>query len=252
MYKIPARTLFLGKRLIYMPQCHSTNEIAAQILDQSSTSEGTVVITDRQLRGKGQWGNSWTTADFMNLTLSVILKPSFLAMGNRFYLNVITALGVRQAANKLLNVPVFVKWPNDVMTAGGKLAGILIENQVQGHVLTHSVVGIGLNVNQLEFNVSSATSLAAVSGKQFELNEVFELLIECVEACYLRLRNGHYESLKNLYEEFLYWKGELHTFAAGDELFQGRIRGIDPAGQLQIESEGEVRSFGVRQVRYLT
>src|SRR5690606_33679434 len=146
-----------GKRLVYMPQCHSTSEIAAQIRHQSSAVEGTVVITDRQLRGKGQRGNTWITEDSRNLTLSILHKPSFLLPRNQFYLNVVTALGVQQAVSRLLKVPVFVKWPNDIMTEGGKLAGVLIENQLQGQAITHSIVGIGLNVNQLQFSIPTAT-----------------------------------------------------------------------------------------------
>lgn len=251
MYKIPARTLFLGKRLIYVPQCHSTNEIAAQIVDQSSVAEGSVVITDRQLKGKGQWGNSWITEDFRNLTFSIVLKPNFLSLGNRFYLNIISALGVRQAVSDLLKTPVWVKWPNDIMTEGGKLAGILIENQLQGQTIAYSVVGIGLNVNQLEFIVPAATSLAIVSGDQFDLPQVLERLLECIEACYLQLRHGAFAALKESYESNLYWKDEPHTFTAGDEIFKGIIRGIDAGGQLHVDSERGPRHFGIKQVRYI-
>ena len=251
LYKIPAKTLFLGKRLIYVPQCHSTNEIAAQIVDQSSVAEGTTVITDRQLKGKGQWGNSWITEDFKNLTFSIVLKPTFLALGNRFYLNIIIALGVRKAVSTLLKTPVWVKWPNDIMTERGKLAGILIENQLQGQTIAHSVAGVGLNVNQLEFSIPSATSLAIVSGDQFALPQVLETLMECIEAYYLMLRQGALESLKVSYEASLYWKDELHTFATAEETFKGIIKGVDADGQLQVESEGGVRHFNIKQVRYI-
>ena len=251
LYKIPARTLFLGKRMIYMPQCHSTNEIAAQILDQSSVAEGTVVITDRQFEGKGQRGNSWITEDFMNLTFSIVLKPSFLSLGNRFYLNIVTALGVRKAAGLLLKARVLIKWPNDIMTEEGKLSGILIENQLRRQTIAHSVAGIGLNVNQLEFTIPTATSLAAVSGNQFDLAQVLETLLECIEGYYLQLRQGALEQLKESYEASLYWKDELHTFAAGNEKFQGTIRGVDSDGQLHVESDIGPRRFGIKQVRYI-
>lgn len=251
LYKIPARTLFLGKRLIYVPQCHSTNELAAQIADQSSVVEGTVVITDRQLKGKGQRGNSWITEDFMNLTFSLVLKPTFLDLENRFYLNVVSALAVRKTVSALLKTPVWVKWPNDIMTGGGKLAGILIENQLQGQTIAYSVAGIGLNVNQLEFSVPAATSLAIVSGDQFDLSRILENLLECIEAHYLQLRQGALEALKASYESNLFWKDELHTFAAGEEVFKGIIRGVGPGGQLNVHTGKGPRHFSIKQIRYI-
>ena len=251
LYKIPAKTLFLGKRLIYVPQCHSTNEIAAQIVDQSSVVEGAVVITDRQLKGKGQWGNSWITEDFRNLTFSLLLKPTFLDLERRFYLNIIAALGVRKTVSALLKAPAWVKWPNDIMTEGGKIAGILIENQLHGQSIAYSVVGIGLNVNQLQFSVPGATSLAIATGAQFELPGVLETLLECIEACYLQLRNGGHEALKNDYESHLYWKDEWHTFSAGEETFKGIIRGVDEGGLLHVHTAGGARHFSTKQIRYI-
>lgn len=252
MYKIPARTLFTGKRLIYVPECHSTNDLAAQILDQSVAYEGTVVITDRQLHGRGQRGNTWTSADFLNLTLSVVLRPTFLGIENQFFLNIVAALAVRDTVLQFLTSPVFVKWPNDVIVRNGKIAGILIENQLQGSAIQASVVGIGLNVNQTDFAIPSATSLALQTGRQFKTAAVFETLMECLEAQYLQLRRGKQDLLRKAYHDALYGRGEVRRFATSDREFSGTIMGVDLSGRLRVESGGVTTSYGMQEIRYLS
>jgi BirA family biotin operon repressor/biotin-[acetyl-CoA-carboxylase] ligase len=213
--------------------------------------EGTVVITDRQLRGRGQRGNSWISADFMNLTLSVVFRPTFLSIGDQFLLNVVASLGVHDAIRELLPVPVFVKWPNDVIAGGGKIAGILIENQLQGRSIQASVVGIGVNVNQTDFGLPTATSLALQAGRPFDTGAVFEILMECLEGRYLQLRQGGQDALRKAYHDALYGKGEQRRFAAEDREFWGTIMGVDSSGYLQIDAGGVTGSFGMKEIRYL-
>ncbi|HEX7016619.1 MAG TPA: biotin--[acetyl-CoA-carboxylase] ligase [Cyclobacteriaceae bacterium] len=235
-----------------MPDCHSTNDLAAQILDQSVVHEGTVVITDRQLRGRGQRGNSWISADFLNLTLSLVLRPTFLSIQDQFFLNMVASLGVHDAVRRLLNDGVFVKWPNDVLVGSGKIAGILIENQLQGQAIQASIVGIGLNVNQTVFEFPTATSLALQGGHSFETGAVFEALMECLEARYLQLRQGYLDFLRQAYHDALYGRGELRHFATGDREFWGTIIGVDPSGYLQIDSGGVTTSYRVQEIRYIS
>lgn len=250
MYKIPARTLFLGKRLIYMPECHSTNDIAAQILDQPSTHEGTVVITDHQLRGRGQRGNTWVTAKHQNLTFSIVLQPSFLAPQDQFYLNVVVSLGVHNLLQELLREPVYVKWPNDVIVEKGKIAGILIENQLQGFRLAHCIAGVGVNVNQRDFPVPNAASISGITGRDHSLPDVLELLLSRIEDKYLRLREGKRNSLRDEYLGVMYWKDEVRSFSSGGQRFEGRITGIDEHGQLCVWVDGSTRRFGVKEIQF--
>jgi BirA family biotin operon repressor/biotin-[acetyl-CoA-carboxylase] ligase len=251
LYKIPARTLFTGKRLIYVPECHSTNDLATQILDQSLAHEGTVVITDRQLRGRGQRGNAWVSADYLNITLSVVLRPTFLSLQDQFYLNIVASLAVRDTVLQFVSVPAFVKWPNDVIARNGKIAGILIENQLHKSSIQASVVGIGLNVNQTAFDIPSATSLALQAGQLFDNGVVFEVLMECLEARYLVLRQGKLNLLRQAYYDVLYGRGEIRRFAAGGREFSGTITGVDALGQLQVDSGGTTTSYSMQEIRYL-
>ena len=148
MYKIPANTLFVGKNLVFVPDCPSTNTLALQITQQSPAKEGTLVITDNQTAGKGQRGNVWEAEPRQNLTFSLILKPGFLAVSKQFYLNVVICLALKDYLMEKISRTVYIKWPNDILVHEKKISGVLIENQLQGAHISNSIVGIGLNMNQ--------------------------------------------------------------------------------------------------------
>jgi BirA family biotin operon repressor/biotin-[acetyl-CoA-carboxylase] ligase len=193
LYKIPARPLFLGKNLISVPECHSTNTALQALHDTSPQTEGTIFITAHQSAGRGQRGNSWEAEPGKNITFSVLLNPAFLPPADQFKLNMAVALGVAHGLQGLINAQVLVKWPNDLWVRERKVGGILIENQLRGHHLSSSIVGIGINVNQQRFQSPLATSLAVEAGHEFQLQEVLEAVAESLEGEYLRLRAGSAE-----------------------------------------------------------
>ncbi|MBL7858717.1 MAG: biotin--[acetyl-CoA-carboxylase] ligase [Cyclobacteriaceae bacterium] len=252
MYKIPANTLFLGKNLIFMPECHSTNDLALKLCQRGEVSEGTLVITQHQIAGKGQRGNAWETEPGMNLTFSLIVKPSFLNVSDQFYLSMITSLGVHDfLSRKSLPAEVRIKWPNDVMVNEKKICGILIENQLQGIQLQTSVLGIGLNINQQHFNHPTATSLSQLDQCTHDLQTELENLLSCLEARYLQLRQANMELIKMDYLSSLYWRLEKHWFTSQGNDFEGTILGIDTAGRLQVEVEGNLQIFDLKEIAYL-
>ena len=252
MYKIPAKTLFIGKNLIYVPECHSTNDLAARIINQPSGLDGTIIVTDKQIKGRGQRGNQWLSEPGMNLTFSIILKPTFISPRDQFFLTRVISLAIHDLLKALIEWSAFIKWPNDLMVNDKKICGILIENQLRGNEIIHTIVGIGLNVNQENFNLSSATSLALITSKQFHLPSLLEALLENIEARYLALRNGKLKALENAYLDAMYWRNELHTFSSNEELFQGSIIGLDPIGKLLIYVNGTVRSFDAKEIVYVS
>jgi BirA family transcriptional regulator, biotin operon repressor / biotin---[acetyl-CoA-carboxylase] ligase len=249
LYKIPANTLFMGKNLVFVPECHSTNTLAHD-LTSSSLLDGTVVITSNQTAGRGQRGNTWSVEPGMNLTFSLVVKPSFLTVNNQFFLNVFTSLAIHDLLRDKLNAIVRIKWPNDLLAGDRKLCGILIENQIQGQQVSKSVIGIGLNVNQQHFSFPGATSMAAEEGVLFELNTVFELLLIHLEQRYLQLREGRLPELKAEYLKHLYRLNEEHFFSTASNRFSGRITGIDESGKLVIESDGKMKTFGFQEIKF--
>lgn len=251
MYKIPANTLFLGKQVVFVPECHSTNTLALQLSHKPSTTEGTVVITNHQTAGRGQRGNTWEAAPGMNLTFSTILRPAFLPVEDQFYLTIVVSLALHDYLGTKTEKPIAIKWPNDILVHEKKICGILIENQVQGSRLTTAVAGIGLNVNQQHFDTPTATSLIQITGKEEDLETVLHGLLECLEARYLQLRRQDHDSLKEAYLARLYARHEQRRFSSPRETFEGSIRGVDESGRLAVETADGLKYFGIKEVSLL-
>lgn len=250
MYKIPASTLFLGKNLVFVPECHSTNDLALQLCQQSQAVEGTLVITDQQTRGRGQRGNTWEAEPGQNLTFSLVLRPASLPVKNQFYLNIIASLAIVDFL-KRFGLSSEVKWPNDVMVNGRKVSGILIENQVRGTHFDHVVVGIGLNINQENFSAGKPTSLKLETGKSHELSNCLDDLLKNLEARYLQLREEKWSALKEAYIRAMFWFQERRTFASGEETFEGMIAGIDEAGKLVVQHGNRLRTFDLKEISFV-
>ncbi|WP_375415890.1 biotin--[acetyl-CoA-carboxylase] ligase [uncultured Hymenobacter sp.] len=251
---ITPNTFFTGQQLIWLPNCPSTNSEAQALVGQNRASEGCTVITDEQTAGRGQRGNRWEAAPGENLTLSVVLHPTFLAAPAQFALSQAVALTLHDWASALLgessSPALKVKWPNDLYFHDQKLGGVLLENTLTGPKIQHSIVGIGLNVNQLQFGVPTATSLARLTGRRYQLPAVAARLLECLERRYLQLRAGQLGSLRQQYLRALYRYQETHFFEVGGRVVSGQIVGVDEDGRLAVAIAGELRRFGLQEIRY--
>jgi BirA family biotin operon repressor/biotin-[acetyl-CoA-carboxylase] ligase len=251
VYKIPAKTLFAGKNLVYVPQCHSTNTLAAELGQKVETPEGTVVITDHQTAGRGQRGKTWEAQPGKNLTFSLILKPDFLAAKDQFQLNEAISVGIaRYISSRVVHKKVAIKWPNDILVQDKKVCGILIENHVNRESIACSIVGIGLNINQQSFAETNAESIGMITGLDYHLHVEFEVLLHALEACYLDLKKGKQVELGNNYLDLLYRKDEIHLFTSRGEVFEGIISGVNEDGKLRINVGGADRVFAAREVAF--
>lgn len=255
MYKIQPKTLFVGQTLIYLPSCQSTNDEASACIARSSGPEGTLVVTDRQTAGRGQRGSIWEAQPGQNLTISLILRPSFLKATEQFQLNMAVSLGLYDTLQPLLGGhPLRIKWPNDLYVGDRKLGGILIENTIQGYNLAWSVVGMGLNVNQTGFAYPTATSLQQLVPlpEGYDLPGLLTQLCEKFEPRYWQLRAGAVGTLNAAYEQTLYRKGEEAWYEADGVRFRGTITGVDASGRLLMETATGTRSFGFKDVKFIT
>lgn len=241
--------ILLGKVLHEHALVGSTNDQAKILLSKSKPAEGTVIIAHHQHRGKGQYGNLWNAQPGENLTFSIVLYPKFLSAAKQFLLSQAVALGIRDALKPMLPGPVAIKWPNDIMASGKKVCGILIENSVQGHLLADSVVGIGINVNQTNFDgLPHASSLALLAGQPFDLNLVLHKVLTNIEGCYLQLLAGREQQIGQQYLQHLYLLNQPARFQAMGQTFDGTIRGIDASGRLLIEDATGTKAYGVKEV----
>ncbi|WP_436515284.1 biotin--[acetyl-CoA-carboxylase] ligase [Ekhidna sp. To15] len=251
MHKIFAKPLFLGKKVVFLPQCHSTNDELVQMTRNFNEPEGTLVYTNEQQSGKGQRGNIWTAEPGKNILMSLLLRPKFLPPANQFNLNLITGLAIVDTLKEFLSGNIFLKWPNDVYINEKKIAGVLIENNLRGATLESSVVGIGLNVNQKGFEMSTATSLAMESSKDFEREDILEKLLCNIEKWYLKLKAGKTEEILNDYHDLLMWRGEKRIFKSERGEFEGEIIGIDHLGRLAVEQDGNLKYFGIKEIQFI-
>ncbi len=251
MYKIPANTLFVGKNLVYVPVCHSTNSLALDISQKAATPEGTLVVCDHQQAGRGQRGNGWEAEPNKNLHFSVILKPTFLAIADQFLLNQSISLAVVDCLSEQLSLDAKIKWPNDIFINTKKVGGILIENSLSGDILQQSVIGIGLNVNQERFEAVNASSLSRISNHYFSLAGMLEQLLEKIESRYLQLKRGERHAIQNEYLQKLFRINETHSYIADNIEFDGEIIGVDERGRLILKTSSEEKYFDVKQVRFV-
>lgn len=241
----------MGKKIITLPACDSTNTVLASLVETNGLDEGSVVITENQTKGRGQAGNQWMTEPGANLTLSILLKPIFLEPGRQFFLNMVVGLAVCDAIKAVAGLPALLKWPNDVLIHDQKVCGILIENQLHGQQFVQAVVGIGLNVNQEKFAWAGATSLKALAGHGFDKSDTLTVLMEQLELRYNQLRRGEGRLLTEQYHEFLYRRAEQHLFEENGKEFSGVITGVDEIGRLCIDTDKGQRKFNFKEVSFI-
>lgn len=213
--------------------------------------EGFTVYTGYQTNGRGQRGNHWQAEPDQNLMLSIILKPNFLLASDQFYLNMVVSLAVFDALKTYLPEKLKVKWPNDIYFDNQKLGGILIENSIQGNFLSSSIVGIGLNVNQLSFENANACSLRNVLGNEIDLGILLASVLERIEHFYFVLKNQDFIFLKNEYLKILFRLNEWHQFKKSSLVFNGKIAGVDNFGRLFIETDFSLETFDFKEVEFI-
>ena len=249
---IRPETLFTGQPTIWLPTCGSTNTELQGLLLQNRASEGCAVITGHQTQGRGQRGNVWQAAAHENLLLSVLWRPVFLAASRQFLLSQAVALAVHDWAAALLGPDprLRLKWPNDVYFGAQKLGGILIENSLSGPHLQHSIVGLGLNVNQAHFDLPTATSLAALTGRAYALPTLAARLLEALERRYLQLRAGQVARLRTDYLAVLYRYQEPAMFIVDGRTVGGQIVGIEEDGRLAVQLGPELRRFALQEIKF--
>jgi BirA family biotin operon repressor/biotin-[acetyl-CoA-carboxylase] ligase len=236
--------------LIQLSTVDSTNNYAANLLKTTNVVNGTTILTKRQENGRGQLGTKWHTAPGKNLVLSTIIFPA-LKIERAFYLNIAVSLAVNSAL-KEVGIASKVKWPNDIYVDGNKIAGILIENQIQGKLVNSSILGLGLNVNQLIFpDEINATSIAIEKGFEMEVEEFFRKYFVQLDFYCDLLMQSNFDLLLKKYYAVLYRFMEPCRFKDKEGIFEGQISGIDATGKLQILSEKGMTKYDLKEVQFI-
>jgi BirA family biotin operon repressor/biotin-[acetyl-CoA-carboxylase] ligase len=246
----------IGKNTVRLEETDSTNRYLMDWLSREKPEEGTLVITSYQSAGRGMERNTWESGKGMNLTFSFVIYPDFLAADAQFYLNKAISLGVYDVVAAAIgnHGAVSVKWPNDIYIGDHKVAGMLIQTGVKGNRFEFAVVGIGLNVNQEIFlgDAPNPVSLKGVTGRDFNLDELLQATLDCIEARIRMLRQGNKPEIDGDYLKALYRFGELSDYIYKDNLIRARIKGVSRYGQLQLEIPGEkLIECDLKEVRFV-
>jgi len=248
-------TLFVGQNLIKLKEVDSTNNFLKDLLSKSEPlAEGTVIMADNQVSGRGQQQLVWQTEPGKNISISLYLKPAFLPLNKQFYLNMAVSLAVREALGDFIAEGVKIKWPNDIYYSNKKMGGILIENTLTGAVIKSSVIGIGLNINQVIFAESignKATSLMQIIQKETDLMNILQKISIFMEKYYLLLKSGSYDILHKNYLSQLYHYDVKASYFANGEVFEGVIKGVDERGRLIMHTAKEQKTFNFKEIEFI-
>ncbi len=251
IYLLPMQ--IIGNQVIRLQDVDSTNNYAANLIIATEPPEGTVILAYNQFGGKGQRGSVWLAEPGANLTLSVILYPRRIAASTQFYLSKMVAVALADAVDEITGLRAEIKWPNDILLNGKKVAGILIENSVCGNYLSQAIVGMGLNINQQNFaGLPQASSIAIEASKEYDKEKVLEKLLSLFDYYYMVLLRGNHSKLNELYLEKLFRFKKEALFRIEGEIESGMIIGVKENGRLEVElSPGHIMEFENKEIEFI-
>jgi BirA family biotin operon repressor/biotin-[acetyl-CoA-carboxylase] ligase len=240
-------------KLIKLDAIDSTNEFLKGLSNKEDLENFTVVTAENQTKGKGQMGAVWNSEVGKNLIMSVLVKDFLSEINEIFNLNIAVATAVITALKKQ-NIPnLSIKWPNDILSANKKIGGILIENSIKSDGTILSIVGLGLNVNQTNFEgLPKASSLAVVMEHELNKEELLSAIVTQLEANVEESKQNP-TSLRQQFVDLLFKKGEPMPFTnQKEEKFMAIIQGISPVGRLQVLLEDDsVAEFDIKEIQML-
>ena len=242
---------YIGNHTIRLDSVDSTNNYAAKLLNQTKIPFGTVIMAQYQSAGRGQRGSHWSGENGENLTFSILIDGAQLKNTPFFLLSKCVAISIKKLIEQFTNKNVSLKWPNDVYVAKKKIAGILIENQWKGSNLYASIIGIGINVNQIKFSDElNATSLKLLSNDHHELENLLSQFCESFNQIYHLLLDGQFQKINMDYQSALFFLNKKCQFLIEDKLEDVFIRDVDNDGLIKLEKlNGEIGTYSLNQAR---
>ncbi|MBK8847914.1 MAG: biotin--[acetyl-CoA-carboxylase] ligase [Bacteroidetes bacterium] len=218
----------------------STNIYAANLLAANPKSF-TTIVARYQIAGRGQQQNKWESNDGENLLMSTIFKPNQLHTTNLYSLYMASSLAVCALLDNHLNTKSVIKWPNDILVDGSKIAGILIENSIRGTLVQDCIVGVGLNVNQHHFSTYNipAASMHTIGGSNYDIKEIAYKLLQSIKKYLGLLDEGDFENLRKEYLAKLYGFQTLIPFRKNKMIFNGKIIDISETGGLIVSVDDD-------------
>jgi len=230
--------VFGRKEIIHFRETDSTNARARELADQGAP-EGTLVVAERQTQGRGRKGRTWFSPSGAGIYASLILRPS-IPPNEATRITFLTAVSAAEALLHLTDLNVRIKWPNDILVNGRKLAGILTEISTERGAVDYAVVGLGMNVNTPAFPDDireRATSILIETGKRFPRTDLLREYLRQQEAYLRRLRTSGFEPILMRWKELTDSIGRQIRVEMTDKTYVGWVEDIDPAGILILKDK---------------
>ncbi len=242
----------IGEEIIDLREIDSTNNYAMRLINQGIASHGLIVKADYQTNGKGQHGNVWTSEQGKNLLLSVILDTQEFPLEDQFILNACFCNAVASLLMEHYEIKdVRIKWPNDVFVGNRKIAGLLMENVLRGSLWQYAIVGIGININQVQFPLlNRTTSLKLLLNKEQRIKQSENFLIKAMNANYAVFLKDP-EGIFNEYQQMLIGYDKKISFKKKGEMFTGSVMGVSKSGELLLHYDGSVKKFRHKEVELI-
>ena len=221
----------------------STNNYAMGRVHAGLAKHGMAWFAMNQTAGKGQRSKLWESEPGMNIIMSITLSHQYYDLANTFSQNAAIAICVKDFLNSQTGDSFTIKWPNDIYWRDRKAGGILIENVIRGDKWLWSVIGIGINVNQVNFpeNLKNPVSLKQITGKLSDPVDMARILHHSI----LQTVQVPADFIIRRYNDSLYKRGQSVKFKKGAIIFHGKVDHVDQFGQLHIYTNmEEIFNFG--------
>jgi len=225
----------IGKEIFFYETVDSTNTVAA-ILAEKGVEEGTVVVADSQIRGKGRLGRHWASPPGVNIYMSVVLRPE-IETRNATLITIMASVACAKALRRVTGLDVTIKWPNDLMVSEKKLGGILTETRLARKRIKYAITGIGVNVN-LDLDTlpdvirELATSVKRETGRCFSRTEVIKGILTEVNKWYNILKGKKYSELIFQWKDLTSTLGRTVEIILGKETLRGFAESVNDEGML--------------------
>jgi len=230
----------------------STNTFLKANKSISELPNYTVVTAEFQTNGRGQHGAKWESEPGKNLIVSILVHDFYPNNFPDFELIMAVSVAIQQVLNTLDVPELAIKWPNDIMSGKYKIGGILIENLHKSNSAVHTIIGFGLNVNQLHFDgFPSASSLALVCKREFDRQLLLEQLVDSVQYTLSNWETLRVDAI-NTYQTSLFCKGKIATFKTSAGSFEGRIVGVNKQGKLVVQQNNQVElAYDLKEIQLI-
>jgi BirA family biotin operon repressor/biotin-[acetyl-CoA-carboxylase] ligase len=244
--------------IINLPKVKSTNSYAQKQIEKKALKEGDVIFTLNQEEGKGHGNNIWESEPNSNLLASIILQPVTVEASNQFVLTQIISLAIIDLINEYItnkSQKVKIKWPNDIYVGDFKIAGILFQNFIKGNKIEHSIIGIGINVNQAKFLSSAPNPISLIhyTNKSTDIYKLLQKLLTNISVYYEKYSiNSNYLELKTRYINTLYRYKIWADYGDNNGHFRGQIVDIDQYGRLIVKIESGIEKvYNFKEIRFI-